>query len=174
MIRWPGKLIDGETRNAIITKLFYKGPMTVKQIADEIGLSPTTILRHVEILVGGELLKEVKVPEEEKAFKREKYYDVTFPIWSIADKEKMRPVYESIGEETAAIVRRYLAELRDAFEKTELRGKGWKFDDADIYSHIMSSATCTMPRKALERQGLKPFPEPTSNKWGMHGEEEEG
>lgn len=171
MRTWPGNLIDPETRLAIITKLFHKGPMTVKQLADDIGLSSPTILRHVELLVEGELLKEVQVSEEKKAFKRERYYDITFPIWSVIDQKKMQPFYEKIGEKIAITIKEHIAELRDAFEGTELRGKGWCFDDPDIYYEIMSSATCTIPRKALERHGLKPLPETTSNKWGVFGEE---
>ena len=53
MHKWPPKALDSESRLAIITKLFYNGPMTVKQMADAMGLSSTTVLRHVEILVDG-------------------------------------------------------------------------------------------------------------------------
>jgi DNA-binding MarR family transcriptional regulator len=168
--KYPGKIMDSETRYAIIAKLFKKGPLTVKQMADEIGLASTTILRHAEILVSGEMIKEVEVPEEKKNFKREKFYDVTFPIWSLKDQKIMSPIYDKIGEETAEIVKKYLEDLRAKFEKTELREKGWKFEDPDIYWEIMSNSTCTITREVLENQGLKPFPEPT-NKWGAKGQE---
>ena len=173
MTKWAGRLLDSETRHAMITRLFYKGPMTAKQMADEVGLSPTTVLRHIEMLVDGDVLKEVEVPEDEKAFKRERYYDVTFPIWSVDDQEKMRPIYEKIGGETAEVVKKHLSELKEAYEKTELCGKGWKFDDPDIYSKVMASATCTLTREVVEKHGLKPIPEEKANKWGMFGEEKE-
>ena len=173
MTRWAGKLLDSETRHAMITKLFYKGPMTAKQMADEVGLSPTTVLRHIEILVDGDMLKEVKIPEDEKAFKRERYYNVTFPIWSIADQETMRPIYEKIGGETAEVVKKHLNELKQAYQKTDLCGKGWKFDDPDIYSKLMASATCTLTREVMVKRGLRPIPEEKGNKWGMFGEERE-
>jgi predicted transcriptional regulator len=174
MHKWPPKALDSESRLAIITKLFYNGPMTVKQMADAMGLSSTTVLRHVEILVDVEFIKEVQVPDKDKAFKRERYYDVTFPIWSFKDRETMRPVYERIGAETAAAIKKHIDDLKKAFEETELRGKGWEFDDPNIYSYIMSTATCTLTRQIMEKEGLQPIlDERPGNKWGVTGYEAE-
>ncbi len=174
MHRWPPKALDSESRMAIITKLFYNGSMTVKQMADDMGLSSTTILRHVEILLDVEMIKEVQVPDEDKSYKRERYYDVTFPIWSFKDRETMKPVYEKIGAETAIIIKKHLDDLKEAYEQTELRGKGWEFDDPSIYSYIMSTATCTLTRQIMEKHGLKPIlDEHPDNKWGVTGYEAE-
>jgi len=57
-------VLSDETRLAIAVLLSLKGPLTAKQIAYELGLSPTTVLDHFRELHDALVVRGVEVAEK--------------------------------------------------------------------------------------------------------------
>ncbi|RLF01847.1 MAG: hypothetical protein DRJ59_05120, partial [Thermoprotei archaeon] len=101
----PLTVLSDRTRLAIAVLLSLKGPLTAKQIAEELEFSPSTILDHLKKMREAMVIKEVEVPE--KKYKRERYYDVDFvPYFLDERKEIGRRIskYVDILKQTALAV----------------------------------------------------------------------
>ncbi|CAM01479.1 transcriptional regulator [Saccharopolyspora erythraea NRRL 2338] len=47
----PGQHADGRTRHAVARLLLERGPITAAAVADELGVSPTAVRRHLDVLL---------------------------------------------------------------------------------------------------------------------------
>ncbi len=155
----------------ILEALHREGPLTVKQISESVGLSQTTVSRHVGDLIEIELLREVEVPEEERSYKVEKFYEPNFPIFSREDKERISQVKREVGERTAAVIIDNMDRLREVFESTSASSSGWSFEDLSIRHYMLQPSS----HKVLAERGyLSDPPErPGGNWWWVYGEEKE-
>ena len=72
-------LISGETKEIILNRT-YRQPKTVTQLAREIGLSQPVIYKHVKELLASEVMREADLPEAQKSYRVEKYYEPNFPV----------------------------------------------------------------------------------------------
>ncbi len=153
----------------IIDQLNQRGPMTTKQLADETGLSVTTISRHIQDLVEIELLRPAQIPEEEKRYKVEKYYEPAFPIFSEEDRKTIREVQKRVGEKVASVILQNLRDFKRAFEQTTASQKGWSFEDLCIKFYLLRPAY----EGFLTEKGhlSDPPSRPGDNWWWVFGEE---
>lgn len=160
--------LSSETRQIIINKI-YKEPKTVTQLAKEIGLSQPAIHKHVAELLKEGLIKEVEVPENERAFKREKYYAPNFPVVLKSDLDIFEPILTRIVEEIAEIIERKRDQLKIGFNKTSLPKRKWTFEDLTFFLY---KKITDMTREKFEREGFFPkVPLRNGEKWIFWAEE---
>jgi len=160
--------LSSETRQIIINKI-YKEPKTVTQLAKEIGLSQPAIHKHVVELLNEGLIKEVEVPENERAFKREKYYSPTFPVVLKSDLGILEPILMEIVEEVAAIIKKNEDRLKSGFDSTSMPKRLLAFEDLTffLYKKIID-----LTREKFEREGFFPeIPLRKGEKWVFWAEE---
>jgi len=160
--------LSSETRQIIINKI-YKEPKTVTQLAKEIGLSQPAIYKHVTDLLNEGLIKEVEVSENERAFRREKYYSPTFPVVLKSDLDILEPTLTRIIEEVAKIIKTNKDRLKSGFDRTSLPKRQWIFEDLTffLYKKITDQI-----REKFEREGFFPeIPVRNGEKWVFWAEE---
>jgi DNA-binding Lrp family transcriptional regulator len=161
-------VLSSESRQIIINKI-YKEPRTVTQLAKEIGLSQPAIHKHVVELLKESLIKEVEVPESERAFKREKYYAPNFPVVLKSDLDILEPVLGIVVKEVARIVRKNENRLKRCFDKTSLPGKQWVFEDLTFFLYRKIT---DLTREKFEREGFFPkIPVRNGERWVFWTEE---
>jgi DNA-binding transcriptional ArsR family regulator len=160
--------LSSETRQIIMNKI-YKEPKTVTQLAKEIGLSQPAIHKHVNGLLKEGLVKEVEVPESERAFKREKYYAPNFPVILRSDLDILEPTLGIIVEEVARIIMENENRLKRVFNKTSLSKNRWTFEDLTFFLYRKIT---DLTREKFEREGFFPeIPVRNGQKWVFWTEE---
>jgi DNA-binding transcriptional ArsR family regulator len=161
-------VLSSETRQIIIKKI-YEEPKTVTQLAKEIGLSQPAIHKHVVELLKESLIKEVEVPESERAFKREKYYAPDFPVILKSDLDVLEPILTIVVREVARIVKKNENRLKTAFNKTSLPRKQWVFEDLTFFLYRKIT---DLTREKFEQEGFFPeIPVRNGEKWVFWTEE---
>jgi DNA-binding transcriptional ArsR family regulator len=164
-------LISSETKETILNKT-YRDPKTVTQLANEIGLSQPAIYKHVKELLVSDMLREAHLPDAEKAYRVEKYYEPNFPILLKEDVAELAPVSRKIAQHLAQVFWEHRDELEEAFSGSSLEKRGYTLEDIldYLYSRIRR-----MGRHVLDEQGF--FPElpahPDGSRWVYWAEEVE-
>jgi len=162
-------LISSETKEIILNKT-YRQPKTVTQLAKEIGLSQPAIHKHVGELLGSDLMREAHLPEEEKTYRVEKYYEPNFPVLLKEDVAQLEPACRRVAEHIAEIYWEHRDELQAAFDGCSLETRGYALDDIldYLYSRIRR-----LGRSILDEQGF--FSElpthPDGSRWVYWAEE---
>jgi len=161
-------VLSSETRQIVINKI-YKEPKTVTQLAKEIGLSQPAIHKHVVELLKESLIKEVEVPESERAFKREKYYAPNFPVILKSDMDILEPILRIIVKEVVRIIKENENRLEIGFNKTSLPKKQWAFEDLTFFLYRKIT---DLTREKFEQEGFFPeIPVRNGEKWVFWTEE---
>jgi len=161
-------VLSSETRQIIINKI-YKEPKTVTQLAKEIGLSQPAIHKHVADLLKESLIKEVEVPESERAFKREKYYAPNFPVILKSDLDILGPILKTIVKGVVKVIKENENRLEKGFSKTSLPKKQWAFEDLTFFLYRKIT---DLTREEFEREGFFPkIPVRNGEKWVFWTEE---
>jgi len=157
---------EAPTRLAIVALLALKGPMTVKQISEELDLSPSTVLGHVRRLVEAGVLREVKVPE--KRYKRERYYDVAVVVYTDEDEKLIwgvvRKYADILGETAGAVLEKCLEELKGKFGETLMARHGLTLEDHEVRHYVwvrLYEGAC----EVLEARGVLKSPLSTPRRW---------
>jgi DNA-binding transcriptional ArsR family regulator len=162
-------LISSETKEIILNKT-YRQPKTVTQLASEIGLSQPAIYKHVKELLAGDMLREARLPDAEKTYRVEKYYEPNFPVLFLEDVAQLEPACRKVAQRIAEIYWQHRDELQAAFAGSSLEGRGYVLEDIldFLYSKIRR-----LGREILDEQGF--FPElPThrdGSRWVYWAEE---
>jgi predicted ArsR family transcriptional regulator len=162
-------LISSETKEIILNKT-YREPKTVTQLAKEIGLSQPAVYKHVKELVASDMLREASLPDAEKAYRVEKYYEPNFPILLEEDVAQLEPACQKVAERIAKAYWEHRDELQAAFAGSSLEKRQYSLEDIldYVYSRIRRIA-----REVLDEQGF--FPElPThrdGSRWVYWAEE---
>ena len=160
--------LSSETRQIIMNNI-YKEPKTATQLAKGIGLSQPAIHKHVSELLKEGLIKEVKVPESERAFKREKYYSPNFPVISKSDLDILEPILRRVAEEVAKIIERDKKQLKNGFNRTSMPKRQWNFEDLTFYLY---KKITDLIREKFEREDFFPeIPLRNGEKWVFWAEE---
>ena len=138
----PFRVLDNETKKIIVIKL-YKKPMTVTQLADDLGLSQPAVFEHIRTLLETGLVKETDIPQEQRKYKIEKYYIPAFPMISKKDRELMMSVCRKINKKTAKIYKLHRNGTLGNTEKDQSRRRRLHFErslgmDKGPYSHTTS------------------------------------
>ena len=161
-------ILSSETRQIIMNKI-YREPKTVTQLAKEIGLSQPAIHKHIAELLNEGLIKEVKVPESERVFKREKYYSPNFPVVLRSDLDVLEPILRIIIEEAARIIKKNENRLKTSFNRTSLPKRQWAFEDLTFFLY---KKITDLTREKFEREGFFPqIPLRNGEKWIFWAEE---
>ena len=164
-------LISNETKEIILNKT-YRQPKTVTQLAKEIGLSQPAIYRHVKELLDSDMMREAHLPDEEKAYRVERYYEPNFPVLLQEDVVQLEPVCRKVAQRVAEIYWEHRDELQEAFAGCSLESRGYALEDIldFLYSKIRR-----LGRQILDEQGF--FPElrahPDGSRWVYWAEEVE-
>jgi DNA-binding transcriptional ArsR family regulator len=145
-------LISSETKEIILNKT-YREPKTVTQLAKEIGLSQPAIYKHVKELLASDMLREAHLPDAEKTYRVEKYYEPKFPVLLEEDVAQLEPVCRKIAQRIAAIYWEHRDELQEAFTGCSLEQRGYALEDIldFLYSKIRR-----IGRELLDEQGFFP------------------
>jgi DNA-binding transcriptional ArsR family regulator len=164
-------LISSETKEIILNKT-YRQPKTVTQLAKEIGLSQPAIYKHVQELLASDMLRESDLPDAEKAYRVEKYYEPNFPVLLQEDVDQLEPACRKVAQRIAEIYWEHRDELQEAFVGCSLESRGYALEHIldFLYSKIRR-----LGRRILDEQGY--FPElPThrdGSRWVYWAEEVE-
>jgi DNA-binding transcriptional ArsR family regulator len=162
-------LISSETKEIILNKT-YREPKTVTQLAKEIGLSQPAIYKHVQELLASDMLQEADLPDEEKTYRIEKYYEPNFPVLLKEDVTQLEPACRRVAEHIAEIYWEHRDELQAAFAGCSLETRGYTVEDILDYLYSRSRR---LGRSILDEQGF--FPElPThrdGSRWVYWAEE---
>ena len=136
----PYAVLSDETRLAITVLLCLKGPLTAKQIAKELELSPSTVLDHITKLKEALVIKEVEVPE--KKHKREKYYDVDIVPYFIDERDEIRKricAYADILKHTTlAVFEKCLSEASEVLKDSLMAKHGMTVEKDEVKFLIFS------------------------------------
>lgn len=145
-------LISSETKEIILNKT-YRQPKTVTQLAKEIGLSQPAIYKHVTELLASDLIREAHLPDEEKAYRIERYYEPNFPVLLQEDVESLEPICRKVAQRIAEVYWEHKDELREAFAGCSLEERGYSVEDVldYLYSKIRREG-----HKVLDEQGFFP------------------
>jgi|YelNatPaOPRAMG01_1025707.scaffolds.fasta_scaffold01351_6 DNA-binding transcriptional ArsR family regulator len=153
----PYTVLSDETRLAITVLLCLKGPLTAKQMADELGLSPSTVLDHINKLKEAMVIKEVEVPE--KKYKREKYYDVDIVPYFIDEREEIRKKISKyadiLKQTTLAVFEKCLSEVSELLKDSLMAKHGMTVERDDVKFFIFSELMEIIHNYLSERGMLK-------------------
>jgi hypothetical protein len=164
-------LISSESKEIILNKT-YRQPKTVTQLAKEIGLSQPAVYKHVKELLASDMMREAQLPEAEKTYRVEKYYEPNFPVLLQEDVAQLEPACRVVAQRIAEVYWEHRDELQQAFSGCSLEKQGYTLDDIldFLYSKIRR-----LGREILDEQGF--FPElPThrdGSRWVYWAEEVE-
>lgn len=162
-------LISGETKEIILNRV-YRQPKTVTQLAREIGLSQPVIYKHVKEMLASDVIREADLPETEKSYRVERYYEPNFPVLLKEDLSQLEPVIRKVARRIAGIYWEHKQELQEAFTGCSLESREYQLGDVldFLYSKIRR-----MGREILDEQGF--FPElpvhPDGSRWVYWAEE---
>lgn len=166
--RDPYSLLQEETRKAIVVLLALKGPLTVKRMAEELELSSTTILNHVDKMVRVGLLKEVEV--RRKRYKQERYYDLDVVFLFKDEEEKLKTMigkYVDILYETSkAVYLKTLSEAERWFEETLMSRHGYSLERKDLQLYLWQIVWGVLHERFI-REGLIEDPLKTRRGWHL-------
>jgi DNA-binding transcriptional ArsR family regulator len=145
-------LIASETKEIILNKT-YREPKTVTQLANEIGLSQPAIYKHVKELLASDMMREAPLPDAEKIYRVEKYYEPNFPILLEEDVAQLEPVCQKIADRIAQVFWEHRDELQESFAGSSLERRGYALGDVldYLYSRIRR-----VGRDVLDEQGFFP------------------
>lgn len=142
------KLLPNGTKEEILN-LVAREPKTISQLAGALKLSPPSVHTHVNDMIKSELLRESV--EWEKKYPAERYYEPNFPVFAAEDCAEFLELCQEMAEKLAVLFERKEPQLKRAFNKTSLPGRGWDFTDITqcIFANVQRSA-----RTLLEERGL--------------------
>lgn len=112
-------LLDNPTRRAIVYLLATEGALTLKEIADRLGLAPSTVFDHLKRLKSSGIISEAE--DQPKRFKVEIYYKLSIPFFFVSELEELRRRLEPIIEEHSEHLKKVFEKFKNSLENTDLR-----------------------------------------------------
>jgi DNA-binding transcriptional ArsR family regulator len=142
------KLLPDGTKEEILNVL-AKGPNTITQIAEALGLSAPSVYTHVRDMLRSELLREAV--EWEKTHPAERYYEPNFPVFKTEECREFMALCEEMSTELARMFEKKRSKMESAFRKTGLGKQGWQLSDVTqcLFANMYRGA-----RTQLEQRGL--------------------
>jgi DNA-binding transcriptional ArsR family regulator len=161
------KLLPNGTKEEILNVL-ARGPKTITQIAEALGLSVPSVHTHVTDMMRSELLREAV--QWQKSYPAERYYEPNFPVIKDDKADELCRLCDILGDEVAAIIKKNRSKLEKAFRTTSLQERGWSFEDVAqfIFARVQRSA-----RRRLEGGAMLAVAKPHRNgvEWVFWAEE---
>jgi DNA-binding transcriptional ArsR family regulator len=142
------RLLPDGTKEEILNVL-ARGPNTITQIAETLGLSAPSVHTHISAMLRSELLREAV--QWQKTHPAERYYEPNFPVINEDQAEELCRLCDDLSAEVSAIIKKNRPKLEKAFQTTALLEKGWSFEDVAqfVFASVQRSA-----RKRLEDEGM--------------------
>lgn len=142
------KLLPNGTKEQILNVL-ARGPNTITQIAEALGLSAPSIHTHVSDMLRSELLREAV--EWEKTHPAERYYEPNFPVFRSQECAEFKALCEEMSRELVTLFDSKRRKMERAFRKTGLPEQGWELSDITqcLFANMYRGA-----RTLLEQDGL--------------------
>ena len=145
------RLFTDGTKEDIIN-LVADQPKTISQLARALDLSAPSVFKHINELLGSELIRDSA--EWEKLHPKERYYEPNFPVVNGSECEELEGVLTDLASSLAELFEKARPRFEEAFRKSGLVEKGWNFDDLSqcAFARVQRSA-----RRKLEKRGtVKP------------------
>jgi DNA-binding transcriptional ArsR family regulator len=142
------KLLPNGTKEQILNVL-AKGPKTITQIAEALGLSGPSIHTHVNDMLRSELLREAV--ESDKVHPAERYYEPNFPVFKAKECAEFRNLCEEMSTELVALFEKKQKKMDRAFRNTGLAKQGWELSDV---TQCLFASMYRGARTQLEQRGL--------------------
>lgn len=142
------KLLPDGTKEEILNLVALE-PKTISQLAEVLQLSPPSVHTHINDMMKSELLRESEASE--KKHPTERYYEPNFPVFKADECREFRSLCEEMAQQVVAMFESNRLKMKQAFERTELKNKGWEFSDVTqcLYANMQRGA-----RIELEQHGL--------------------
>jgi DNA-binding transcriptional ArsR family regulator len=142
------KLLPNGTKEGILNVL-ARGPNTITQIAEVLGLSVPTVHTHVSDMLRSELLREAV--EWEKTHPAERYYEPNFPVFKAEEFAEFRALCEEMSTELVKMFEKKRGKMERVFRRTDLSKQGWELSDVTqcLFANLYRGA-----RASLEKSGL--------------------
>jgi len=142
------KLLLNGTKEEILNVL-ARGPNTITQLAEELGLSTPSVHTHVRDMLRSELLREAV--EWEKTHPAERYYEPNFPVFKAEECAEFIVICEEMSQELVKLFAKKRGKVEQAFRKTGLAKQGWELSDVTqcLFANMHRGA-----RTQLEKRGL--------------------
>lgn len=131
-------LLDNPTRRAILYLLATEGALTLKEIADRLGLAPSTVFDHLKRLKSSGIISEAE--DQPKRFKVEVYYKLSIPFFFVSELEELRRRLEPIIEEYSEYVKKVFERLKSSLENIDLRCVKRKSAELDLVAATLISS----------------------------------
>jgi predicted ArsR family transcriptional regulator len=166
------RMLPNGTKERILT-LVAREPRTIAQLAAELELSNPSVHTHVSEMVASELLREARA--REKKHPAERYYEPNFPVVDRDERAEFEAVCGDMADRVADLFESHEAALREAFERTALAARGWRFEDLSQY---LFAKVQRRARERLEARGALEPRAPHRNGvdwvfWAEHAERRE-
>ena len=142
------KLLPNGTKEEILNLVAHE-PQTISQLAEALSLSPPSVHTHVNDMMKSELLRESV--EWEKKYPAERYYEPNFPVFKAQECAEFRTLCEEMAEEVAKVFERKGPRLKRAFQRTELKNKGWDFSDITqcLFANMQRGARTLLEQREM-------------------------
>ncbi|MEM4481433.1 MAG: winged helix-turn-helix domain-containing protein [Desulfurococcaceae archaeon] len=112
-------ILESSTRKAIIYQLAVNGPMTIKELSDSLGLSPSTVYDHIRKLKEAGYIEEAS--EHPKKFKVEVYYRLSIPYMFFSEISSLEPHLSPQLEKLKGAIRNTLSNIESTLKESRLK-----------------------------------------------------
>jgi len=142
------RLLPNGTKEEILN-VVARGPNTITQIAEELGLSAPSVHSHVRDLLKSELLREAT--EWEKTHPAEHYYEPNFPIFKAEECAAFKAICEEMSQELVKLFEKKRGKMERAFRKTDLSKQGWNLSDVTqcLFANMYRGARTQLEKSRL-------------------------
>ena len=159
----PFEISGQETREAILNKLHYSGPMTVNQLSEALGMAQSVIYGQVKTLEEYDLIKEVKAEEKRKS-RVERYYDLNLPVFSLKDQKRVGELAEVFLGKLVATVGSYFEEVSKRKQRFDFEEKGWPLDDPQVKQYLFNGLYHELLHTLMSKGVVSQWPD-RKGKW---------
>jgi DNA-binding transcriptional ArsR family regulator len=144
------RLLPDGTKEEILN-LMADEPKTIAQLAKLLNLSQPSVHKHINEMMGSELLRESK--EWERKYPTERYYEPNFPVLKAEEQAEFERLCQEMAERVAALFEKQYKQLESTFHQTAISERGWAFSDI---SHYLYATVQRGARELLEQRGKLP------------------
>lgn len=117
-------VLDSQARKAIVYLLAVHGPLTLKEISESLGLSPSTVHDHLKRLKEVGVIKEAE--EHPKKFKVEVYYRLNIPYLLFSELKKAEETMKSLVQDFFAFIEKTKNNMNISIKNLNLQCLSYK------------------------------------------------
>jgi len=126
-------VLDSQARKAIAYLLAVRGPLTLKEISDNLRLSPSTVYDHLKRLKEVGVVKEAE--EHPKKFKVEVYYRLNIPYLLFSELKRTEETMNSLLRDFFAFIEKTKSNMTINIKNLNFRCLTYK--DPSLYDRVI-------------------------------------